>query len=91
MNSYENIPENAKLFIKKIEEANKKSNVSETEIQDLEKKKILPIVGCEFQVCPDRNDKTYKNNGYQVPFLAKNKNGYQMFHNRPMEIIRKRQ
>ena len=58
---------------KKIEEVKKKSNVSEIEIQDLERKKILPIVGCEFQVCPDRNDKTYKNNGYQVPFLAKNK------------------
>ena len=43
----------------------------------LEKKKILPIVGCEFHVCHNRNDKSYKDNGYQIPFLAKNKNGYQ--------------
>ena len=47
------------------------------EIEKLEKKKILPIVGCEFHVCHDRNDKSYKDNGYQVPFLAKNKSGYQ--------------
>tara|TARA_B110000971_G_scaffold72613_1_gene74551 strand:- start:8926 stop:13371 length:4446 start_codon:yes stop_codon:yes gene_type:complete len=66
-----------KSIDEKIEEVKKSENVSEIEIQDLERKKILPIVGCEFQVCPDRNDKTYKNNGYQVPFLAKNKKGYQ--------------
>lgn len=34
------------------------------------------IVGCEFYVCEDRKDKTRKDNGYQVVFLAKNKNGY---------------
>ncbi|HMR19837.1 MAG TPA: DNA polymerase III subunit alpha, partial [Sphingobacterium sp.] len=37
---------------------------------------IKPIVGCEFYVCEDRKDKTRKDNGYQVVFLAKNKNGY---------------
>ncbi|NGM62073.1 DNA polymerase III subunit alpha [Sphingobacterium sp. SGG-5] len=37
---------------------------------------IKPIVGCEFYVCEDRKDKTRKDNGYQVVFLAKNKTGY---------------
>lgn len=37
---------------------------------------LKAIVGCEFNVCDDRLDKTRKDNGYQVVFLAKNKNGY---------------
>ena len=38
---------------------------------------IKPIVGCEFYVCEDHLDKTRKDNGYQIVFLAKNKKGYQ--------------
>lgn len=37
---------------------------------------IKPIVGGEFYVCEDRKDKTRKDNGYQIVFLAKNKEGY---------------
>lgn len=37
---------------------------------------IKPIVGCEFNICENRLDKTKKDNGYQVVFLAKNKTGY---------------
>jgi len=37
---------------------------------------ITPILGCEFYVCENHLDKTHKDNGYQVVFLAKNKNGY---------------
>ena len=37
---------------------------------------IKPIVGCEFFVCENHKDKSRKDNGYQVVFLAKNKNGY---------------
>lgn len=37
---------------------------------------IKPIVGCEFFICEDRKDKSRKDNGYQVVFLAKNKAGY---------------
>ena len=59
-----------------IEELNKKNQSSDEKVLKLENKKILPIVGCEFQVCHDRNDKSYKDNGYQIPFLAKNKKGY---------------
>jgi DNA polymerase-3 subunit alpha len=44
--------------------------------QVFEKADLLPIIGCEFNVCRDRLDKTQKDNGYQVVFLARNKNGY---------------
>lgn len=37
---------------------------------------IKPIVGCEFFVCDDHEDKSRKDNGYQVVLLAKNKTGY---------------
>ncbi|MFD2568723.1 DNA polymerase III subunit alpha [Pseudotenacibaculum haliotis] len=37
---------------------------------------IKPIVGCEFYVCENHLDKSRKDNGYQVVFLAKNKKGY---------------
>lgn len=40
-------------------------------------KPIIPIVGCEFHVCENHLDRTHKDNGYQIVFLAKNKNGYQ--------------
>ncbi|MGV3630676.1 MAG: DNA polymerase III subunit alpha [Bacteroidota bacterium] len=42
-----------------------------------DKQEILPIIGCEFNVCQNHEDKTSKDNGYQVVLLAKNKNGYQ--------------
>ena len=38
--------------------------------------KIKPIVGCEFYVCGDHKDKTRRDDGYQIVFLAKNKAGY---------------
>ncbi|MSP85384.1 MAG: DNA polymerase III subunit alpha [Flavobacteriaceae bacterium] len=37
---------------------------------------MKPIVGCEFFVCENHKDKTRKDNGYQIVFLAKNKKGY---------------
>ncbi len=37
---------------------------------------IKPIVGCEFFVCDNHKDKNRKDNGFQIVFLAKNKNGY---------------
>ncbi|MCK7589134.1 DNA polymerase III subunit alpha [Subsaxibacter sp. CAU 1640] len=39
-------------------------------------RELKPIIGCEFFVCEDRLDKTRKDNGYQIVFLAKNKKGY---------------
>ncbi|HEX8607851.1 MAG TPA: DNA polymerase III subunit alpha, partial [Pedobacter sp.] len=37
---------------------------------------IKPIVGCEFFVCDNHEDKKRKDNGYQIVLLAKNKKGY---------------
>jgi DNA polymerase-3 subunit alpha len=37
---------------------------------------MKPIVGCEFFVCEDHKDKSRKDNGYQIVFLAKTKKGY---------------
>lgn len=39
-------------------------------------KQIKPIVGCEFHICENHLDKSVKDNGYQIVFLAKNKEGY---------------
>ena len=41
-----------------------------------EDQKIKPIIGCEFYVCEDHQDKTRRDDGYQIVFLAKNKAGY---------------
>ncbi|MDN3205135.1 DNA polymerase III subunit alpha [Algoriphagus sediminis] len=37
---------------------------------------IKPIVGCEFNLCRDRKNKSNKDDGYQTVLLAKNKKGY---------------
>lgn len=44
--------------------------------ETFEGEEIMPIIGCEFNVCRDLHDKSVKDNGYQVVFLAKNKKGY---------------
>ena len=61
----------------------KKNKVIEAEIKAAEaageyceKQVIKPIIGAELFVCKNHKDKTYKDNGYQIPFLAKNKSGY---------------
>ena len=54
-------------FIKTINNHNKEAD---PEAQ------IKPIVGCEFYVCEDYKDKTRRDDGYQIVFLAKNKKGY---------------
>lgn len=40
------------------------------------KTELMPIIGCEFNVCRDHLDKSNKDNGYQIVMLAKNKRGY---------------
>lgn len=37
---------------------------------------IKPIVGCEFNLCRNRLDKSVKDDGFQTVVLAKNKTGY---------------
>ena len=57
-------------FVSAVEKFNKSLE------EDQQHKKIKPIIGCEFFVCEDRLNKSQKDNGYQVVFLAKNKAGY---------------
>jgi len=39
-------------------------------------KYIKPIVGCELNICDNHLDKSNRDDGYQMIFLAKNKNGF---------------
>ena len=55
-------------FIKAVGNHNK--NLEEGQLP------IKPIVGCEFYVCDNHLDKSRRDDGYQVVFLAKNKKGY---------------
>ena len=45
-------------------------------VRDALRAEIKPIVGCEFNVCIDRNDRSRQDNGSQIVLLAKNKKGY---------------
>lgn len=67
-------------FVKAVSNYNKGIISQQKEAEEkgevFTKKEIVPIVGCEFNICENRKDKTRKDNGYQVVLLAKNKNGY---------------
>ncbi len=67
-------------FEKGISDYNKKLAVAKKEAEEkgepFDKEPILPIIGCEFNVCKDLTDKTQKDNGHQIVLLAKNKVGY---------------
>ena len=45
--------------------------------EEFKEQELTPILGCEFFVCNDHKNKEFKDNGYQIVLLAKNKNGYQ--------------
>jgi len=45
-------------------------------VKEAAKADVKAIVGCEFNVCRDRNDKSQKDDGFQTVVLAKNKVGY---------------
>lgn len=57
-------------FVQAVNNHNKKL------LEEQKENKIKAILGCEFFVCRDHLNKNQKDNGYQVVFLAKNKNGY---------------
>ncbi|NNK54936.1 MAG: DNA polymerase III subunit alpha [Flavobacteriaceae bacterium] len=57
-------------FIKAVNDYNKSLT------EEDKHKELKAILGCEFFVCEDHTNKSHKDNGYQVVFLAKNKNGY---------------
>jgi DNA polymerase-3 subunit alpha len=67
-------------FVKEIDNYNRsvrqknKDSLGREEPQEAHE--IKGIVGCEFFVCEDHSDKSQKDNGYQVVFLAKTKKGY---------------
>ena len=68
-------------FVKEINKYNQ-SIISKSEDSKLDgeipnRNPIKPIIGCEFFVCEDHENKSHKDNGYQVVFLAKNKRGYE--------------
>lgn len=67
-------------FEKAIASHNKKikaeRKAAEENGEDYTQQELLPIIGCEFNVCRNHQDKANKDNGYQVVFLAKNKKGY---------------
>jgi len=47
-----------------------------SEIDDIQNLKLKPVLGCELNVCKNHKDKSFKDYGSQIPFLAKNKVGY---------------
>ncbi len=47
-----------------------------SEIDDIQNLKLKPVLGCELNVCTNHKDKSFKDYGSQIPFLAKNKVGY---------------
>ncbi|WP_282134525.1 DNA polymerase III subunit alpha [Seonamhaeicola maritimus] len=67
-------------FINAVNKQNSgiKASIAEAEEkgETSDKKLIKPIIGCEFFVCENHQDKSRKDNGYQIVLLAKNKNGY---------------
>jgi DNA polymerase-3 subunit alpha len=46
-------------------------------VNEATKAGIKPIIGCDFFLCRDHQDKKQKDNGFNQLLLAKNKNGYQ--------------
>ncbi|MGB5170986.1 MAG: DNA polymerase III subunit alpha, partial [Eudoraea sp.] len=65
-------------FVKEIKAHNKavEESLANEEENNENKRTIKPIIGCEFFVCEDHQNKNVKDYGYQMVFLAKNKNGY---------------
>lgn len=67
-------------FIKEVSNYNKASLAKQKELSDNgsteNAHQLVGIIGCEFNVCRNHQDKTIKDNGYQIVLLAKNEKGY---------------
>ncbi|HCQ77219.1 MAG TPA: DNA polymerase III subunit alpha, partial [Leeuwenhoekiella sp.] len=67
-------------FVKALTAHNKAAQKKNDELLEAGEKPtetiIKPIVGAELNVCQDHTNKSQKDNGYQIVFLAKNKRGY---------------
>ena len=68
------------LFEKAVSKHNKAVKAerakAEEEGRPFDGQEIMPIIGIQLNVCRDHLDKSNKDNGYEVVFLAKNKTGY---------------
>jgi DNA polymerase-3 subunit alpha len=58
-------------FVKSVKQVNAKR------AKDDDRPPLKPIVGITLNVCEDHLDRSRRDNGYQMVFLAKNKAGYQ--------------
>lgn len=67
-------------FVKAVNDYNKRvkgeAEDAKAKGEEYEYSPMKPVVGCEFYVCRDHLDKTRKDDGFQIPMYAKNKNGY---------------
>ncbi|HQQ95399.1 MAG TPA: DNA polymerase III subunit alpha [Bacteroidia bacterium] len=51
--------------------------VDKGEKNEARKTELKCLIGCELNVTRDRTNKSRQDNGFSIPFIAKNKNGYQ--------------
>jgi DNA polymerase-3 subunit alpha len=70
------------LFWQTVEKQNKGIKAHNEAIEKGEKagekkKELKCIIGCELFVTRDRHDRTRQDNGYSIPCLARNKQGYE--------------
>ncbi len=70
------------LFWQSVEKQNKaiksmNEAIDKGEKTGPKKNELKCIIGCELFITKDRTDRTKQDNGYCIPFLAKNKNGYE--------------
>lgn len=67
-------------FVKAVNDYNKRiageAKDAEAKGEPYDKEPIKGVVGCDFYVCKDHLDKSRKDDGFQIPLLAKNKEGY---------------
>jgi DNA polymerase III subunit alpha len=70
------------LFWQTVEKQNKAIKAFNEAIEKGEKSggkknELKCLIGCELNISKDRKDKSKQDNGYAIPFLAKNKRGYE--------------
>ncbi len=64
-------------FISRVNEHNSNEDKAVVAGTKGEAQHLKAILGCEVYVCRNHTDKSVKDNGFLIPFLAKNKKGYQ--------------
>ncbi|MDX1471604.1 MAG: DNA polymerase III subunit alpha, partial [Flavobacteriaceae bacterium] len=67
-------------FVREVGNHNRAVEAANKKVEEIGEgvlsQKIKPILGCEFFVCENHQDKSRKDNGYQIVLIAKNKEGY---------------